>query len=119
MRWIKPSLAVMLALLLLGLSFNAYACLLPLNGASASAMANGCPSQEEQSARQICDSFTTLSVQAPTQTDPASNYQTVCHEDTTSLFLLLSLSAGSSRAYDCPTGALPQDLLIKTSLLRL
>ncbi len=119
MHRIRSLLAVTLALLFLGLSFNAYACLLPLNGASASAMANGCPSQEEQPARQFCDAFTTLGVQASPQADPASNYQTVCHEDTASLFHLLSLSASSSRVYDRSTDAVPQDLLVKTSVLRL
>jgi hypothetical protein len=119
MRRIRILLAVTLVLLFLGLSFNAYACLLPLNGASASAMGNGCPSQEEQPARQLCDSFTTLGVQASPQADPASNYQTVCHEDTASLFHLLSLSVSSSRAYDCFTDAVPENLLVKTSVLRL
>ena len=119
MRRLRPFLAVTLALLFLGLSFNAYACLLPLNGASASAMGNGCPSQDEQPARQLCDAFTTLGVQAPLHADPTANYQTVCHEDTASLFQLLSLSASSSRAYDCSTDAVPQDLLVKTSVLRL
>jgi hypothetical protein len=119
MRRFSSLLAVTLVLLFLGLSFNAYACLLPLNGASASAMGNGCPSQDEHPARQFCDTFTTLGVQASPQADPASNYQTLCHEDTASLFHLLSLSASSSRAYDCSTDAAPQDLLVKTSVLRL
>jgi len=119
MRLIRPFLAVTLVLLFLGLSFNAYACLLPLNGVSASAMTNGCPSQEEQPARQFCDSFTTLGVQASLQADPAPNYQAVCHEDTASLFHLLSLSASSSRVSDCSAGAVPKDLLVTTSVLRL
>lgn len=122
MHRIRPLLVVTLALLFLGLSFNAYACLLPMNGASASAMGtmgNGCPSQEEQPARQICDVFTTLGVQVSSQVDPVANYQTVCHENTASLFDLLSLSAHSSCVYNCSSDAAPQDLLVKTSVLRL
>lgn len=119
MRWTRTALAVTLVLLFLGLSFNAYACLLPLNGASASSMGNGCPSQEKQPVRQFCDTFTTLDVQTSPQADPASNYQTLCHEDTASLFHLLSLSASSSCAYDCSVDADPKDLLVKTSVLRL
>ncbi len=119
MQRISPLLAVTLVLLLLGLSFNAYACLLPLNGAPAGAMEKGCPSTDEPSARQICDSFTTLGVQATTQVNPAIDSQSVCHDETASLFSPLSLSACASQASDYPVDAARQNLLAKISVLRL
>ena len=48
-----------LILLLLVLSFNAYACLFPLFPLSSSGM-EGCPESSEQTARSGCDAFTTL-----------------------------------------------------------
>ena len=67
-RFRKP-LAVAVALLFVALSFNAYACLVPIGGASSNGMQSGCADTQEQQSRQICDSFKTLGIQAP----PASN----------------------------------------------
>ena len=63
-RVCKP-IAVVLVLLFFALSFNAYACLVPLNGGSPTGMQNGCPDAQDQPVRQICDSFKTLGIQAP------------------------------------------------------
>ena len=55
-------LAATIVVFLLVFSFNAYACLLPLSGTTDASMANGCSTPDEQTARQLCDAFTTLGV---------------------------------------------------------
>ena len=67
----KP-MALALVLLFFALSFNAYACLVPLNGGSPVGMQNGCPDAQDQPVRQICDSFKTLGIQV----SPTSNQST-------------------------------------------
>ena len=64
MRRFHPLLSAILVLLLLVLSFNAYACLLPVSSSSSTEMGNGCSTPEEQPARQVCDAFKTFSVEA-------------------------------------------------------
>ena len=72
MATLRKSIVVALVLLFFALSFNAYACLVPLNGGSSTGMQNGCSDAQEQPARQICDGFKTLGIQAP----PTSNQST-------------------------------------------
>lgn len=119
MRRARVLLAGTLLLLFLGLSFNAYACLVPLFGVADMAMGNGCSDPEEQPVRQFCDAFKTLGVQASLEPHRALDCQTICPEDTASLSLLFSLTAQSSRAYAHPTDGPPQNLLVKTIVLRL
>ena len=119
MRRTRVFLAGTLVLLFLGLSFNAYACLVPLYGAATATMGSNCSSPEEQSARQFCDVFKTLGVQASTEPQQAIDYQAFCPVDPASLSLLFSLTTGGSRASDHPADGLPQDLLVKTTVLRL
>ncbi len=119
MRGTRGFLAGFLVLLFLGLSFNAYACLVPLFGAADVTMGSGCSSPEEQSARQFCDAFTTLSVQtAPSalQAVDVSAHAVVSLElDTLQTFISpLQLSAQPWSASP-PTG----DILSLTSVLRL
>jgi hypothetical protein len=59
MRVRRAVLSSVLIVLLLALSFNAYACLFPLFPVSSAGM-EGCPDSAEQSARSGCDAFTTL-----------------------------------------------------------
>ncbi|MGH7209712.1 MAG: hypothetical protein ACREIL_10055 [Nitrospiraceae bacterium] len=71
---LRRPIAVFIALLFFGLTFNAYACLLPLYGVGGMAMDRDCSSPQEQPARQFCDSFKTLGIQAspaPSQTPDA------------------------------------------------
>ncbi|MGH2396071.1 MAG: hypothetical protein ACREI2_11445 [Nitrospiraceae bacterium] len=112
-------LAGALILLFLGLSFNAYACLVPLYGAATVTMGSDCSSPEEQSARQFCDAFKTLGVQASNEPQQAIDYQAFCPVDTASLSLLFSLTTGGSRVSAHPADGSPQDLLVKTTVLRL
>jgi hypothetical protein len=112
-------LAGTLVVLFFVLSFNAYACLLPVNSVAPAAMATGCATPEEQPVSQYCDAFKTLGVQAADKLPLDSNSQAICSEDTASLALLVILTSYNSRSSDRPTVSPPQDLLLKISVLRI
>ena len=112
-------LACTFVVLFFVLSFNAYACLLPVNGATAATMGNGCSTPDEQPVYQFCDAFKTLGVQSADKLHLSSDCQTICSEDTASLALLVILSSHSSRVSDHPSVGPPQDLLLKISVLRI
>ena len=111
--------ACTLVVLFFALSFNAYACLLPVNGVTPAAMANGCATPDEQPVSQYCDAFKTLGVQSADKLSGNSDCQALCPEDTASLALLVFLSSSSSRLADRPAVSSPQDLLLKMSVLRI
>jgi hypothetical protein len=116
----SPSvLACTLVVLFFALSFNAYACLLPVNGVTAGAMGNGCSTPDEQPVSQFCDAFKTLGVQSADKLHLNSDCQTICSEDIASLALLGIHTSPSSRLSDHPTVGSPQDLLLKISVLRI
>ncbi len=115
----RAVLACTLVVLFLALSFNAYACLLPVNGATAAVMGNGCSTPEEQPVYQFCDAFKTLGVQSADKLHLTSDCQTICSEDTASLALLVMFTSDSSRLSDHPAIGPPQDLLLKISVLRI
>ena len=115
----RSVLACTLVVLFFVLSFNAYACLLPVNGATAATMGNGCSTPDEQPVYQFCDAFKTLGVQSTDKLHLSSDCQTICREDTASLALLVILSSHSSRVSDHPSVGPPQDLLLKISVLRI
>ena len=112
-------LACTLVVLFFALSFNAYACLLPVNGVTDAAMGNGCSTPDEQPVYQFCDAFKTLGVQSADKLHLDSDYQALCPDDTASVALLAVLTSHSSRLSDHPTVASPQDLLLKISVLRI
>ncbi len=112
-------LAGTLIVLFFALSFNAYACLLPVNGVAAAPMSNGCSTPDEQPVSQFCDVFKTLGVQTADKLPLNSNCQTICSEDTASLALLVFLTSPSSRLSDHPAVSPSQDLLLKISVLRI
>ncbi len=120
MRRARTFLAVALVLLLLGFSVNAYACLLPLFGA-AGMMQSGCMDPGEESARQFCDAFKTLAVRSLPSTDLDSDVdcQTICPEDSGSLCLLLTLPTRDVLAPVHIEDTPPQDLHVKSFVLRL
>jgi len=105
--------------LFFALSFNAYACLLPVNGVTTAGMGNGCSTPDEQPVYQFCDAFKTLGVQSADKLHLDNDSQTICPEDTASLALLAILTSDSSRLSDHPTVGPPQDLLLKISVLRI
>ncbi len=112
-------LAGILVVLFFVLSFNAYACLLPVNGVTASAMGDGCSTPDEQPVSQFCDTFKTLGVQSADRLQLNSDCQVLCPEDTASLALLAILTSSNNRLSDHPTIGPPQDLLLKISVLRI
>ena len=119
LRSLRPPLTVFLVLLFFALSFNAYACLLPVNGITASVMGNGCSTPDEQPVSQYCDAFKTLGVQAADKLPLNSDCQALCPENTASLALLAIHTSHSSRLSDHPVVSPPKDLLLKISVLRI
>jgi hypothetical protein len=116
----SPSvLAGTLVVLFFTLSFNAYACLLPVNGVTAGAMGNGCSTPDEQPVSQYCEAFKTLGVQSADKPHLNSECQALCPEDTASLALLVIHTSDSSRLSDHPIVGPLQDLLLKISVLRI
>ncbi|MEP6932340.1 MAG: hypothetical protein ABI988_00105 [Nitrospirota bacterium] len=112
-------LAGTLIVLFFALSFNAYACLLPVNGVTASSMGDGCSTPDEQPVSQFCDVFKTLGVQSVDKLHLNSDCQTVCSQDTVSLALLVIHTSPGNRFSNHPTVGPPQDLLLKISVLRI
>ena len=112
-------LACTLIVLFFAVSFNAYACLLPVNGVTPAAMDKGCSTPDEQPVYQFCDAFKTLGVQSADKLHLNSDCQTICSQDTATLALLVIHTSPSSRLSDHPTVAPPQDLLLKISVLRI
>jgi hypothetical protein len=112
-------LACTFVVLFFAVSFNAYACLLPVNGVTPAAMGNGCSTPDEQPVSQYCDAFKTLGVQSADKLSVNSDCQALCPEDTASLALLVILTSHSGRLSDHPIVAPPQDLLLKISVLRI
>ena len=116
----SPSLlACTLVVLFFALSFNAYACLLPVNGVTPAAMGNGCSTSDEQPVYQFCDAFKTLGVQSVDTRHLNSDGQTICSPDTATVALLVIHTSPSSRLSGHPTVASSQDLLLKISVLRI
>ena len=115
----RSVLVCTLVVLFFALSFNAYACLLPVNGVTAAAMGNSCSTPDEQPVSQYCDAFKTLGVQSADKLSLNSDCQTICSEDTASLALLDTLTSHSSRLSDHSTVGPPEDLLLKISVLRI
>ena len=112
-------LACMLVVLFFALSFNAYACLLPVNAVTPAAMANGCAAPDEQPVSQYCDAFKTLGVQSADRLQLNSDSQTICSQDTATLALLVLHTSPGTRLSDHPVVGLLQDLLLKISVLRI
>ena len=112
-------LACTLVVLFVALSFNAYACLLPVNAVPPPAMANGCAVPDEQPVSQYCDAFKTLGVQAADRLQPNSDSQTICSQDTATLALLVLHTSPGTRLSDHPVVGPLQDLLLKISVLRI
>jgi hypothetical protein len=100
-------------------SFSAYACLMPVHGATHAAMEKRCATQDEQPVTQYCDSFKTLGVQPAEKLHLNLDCQTICPQDTASLALLVVHPSPSRRWSDHPTVGPPQDLLLKISVLRI
>ena len=115
----RAFVAVALLLLFFGFSFNAYACLIPLYGGASTGKGSDCSAPDEQSARQFCDAFKTLAVHTPPDLEPASDSPAFCPQHAASLSQLLNLPTRSMVSSDHGGDRAPQDLRVKSSVLRL
>ena len=115
MNFLRRFIASFLCVLFFALSFNAYACLLPVNGAAPTPMANGCSTAtpDKQPVSPYCDTFKTLGL--PLNSDD----QAFCHAGTVSLAHHGILTSCSNRVPDRPIVGASQDLLFKISVLRI
>ena len=112
-------LACTLVVLFFALSFNAYACLLPVNAVPPPAMANGCAVPDEQPVSQYCDAFKTLGVQSADRLQLNSDSQTICSQDSATLALLVLHTSSGTSLSDHPIVGPLQDFLLKISVLRI
>jgi hypothetical protein len=108
-----------LVLLLLVLSFNAYACLLPVSSSSSTEMGNGCSTPAEQPARQVCDAFKTFNVEASGQSQPTFDSQMVWFGETVSGVLLSLPFTNGILKYPFPSDSSSQLLRTSTIVLRI
>ena len=115
----RSVLACTLVVLFFALSFNAYACLLPVNAVPPPAMANGCAVPDEQPVSQYCDTFKTLGVQSADKLQLNSDSQAICAQDTATLALLVLHTSPGTHLSDHPIVGPLQDLLLKISVLRI
>ena len=112
-------LACTLIVLFFALSFNAYACLLPVSGITEAAMGKGCSTPEEPPVYQFCDAFKTLGVQSADKLHVDSDSQALCPEDSASIALRVAVLSHNSRVDDHSPDGPPRDLLLKISVLRI
>lgn len=119
MRCVSIVFAGALVLLLLIFSFNAYACVLPLFGVPQAAMDGGCADQQDQPARQFCDTFTTLGLHAASDFHLSVEAQVVSVAEAASLTALISLSPRIPSTQGYPAQRPPQDALVRTTVLRI
>ena len=114
-----PLIAVALAVVYLLLSFNAYACLLPMAVGVVMEQGSDCAKPQEQPARQQCDAFKTIGVQTvpPFQPMPDTHAQGLAH-DLTSTSILQPIASLHRTVFDGPP-LIRVDFLDLTSILRI
>ncbi len=117
MRRFHSLLSTILVLFLLVLSFNAYACLLPVSSGSSMEMGNGCSTPEEQPARQVCDAFKTFTVEASSQPQPSCDGHMLWLGETLSGSLLSSPPPGSIMKYPFPLPSDSSSQLLRTNTI--
>lgn len=119
MRFFKKPLALFLIGLFLSLSFNAYACLVPIYGGMKVSQGSDCSTPDEKSASQFCDVFKSLAVQSSSDIPSGGLSHFVLAGNVPSLF---SASATSSQIIRMPTtNFLPDsgDILVLISVFRI
>jgi len=112
-------IAVFLAVVYLLLSFNAYACLLPMSGGAVMEKGSDCAKPQEQPARQLCDAFKSLGVQTipPFQPVPDTYAQGWAHD--LAVDLILQHIASLHRSVFNGPPLIRIDVLDLTSILRI
>lgn len=113
-----PLIACTLAAVYFLLSFNAYACLIPLYGGVQVAKGSDCAMPDEQPARQQCDAFKALCVQtAPSALQPVDFLAHAVAVEPLGFQLFLSPQHLSPKLWNKPPPT--EDILALTSVLRL
>ena len=110
-------LSIVLVLLLQGFSFNAYACLLSTTTTPPSADMRDCPDSQNQSPRQVCDTFKTMGAPTSPELNPAFS-QALCAEAVTTLTPTAQFPSLIRTLADHPAVP-PQEILVDTIVLRL
>lgn len=119
LSFLRLLLASFVSVLFLALSFNAHACLLPINGVTPTPMENGCSTPDEQPAFPFCDVFKMLGMHS-TGTDPLTGDDlALCQSDSVWLTHHVILTSCSNPASDYPIVDSSQDLLLKISVFRI
>jgi hypothetical protein len=114
-----PLIAATLATLYVLLSFNAYACLLPMSGGAVMEQGSDCAKPQEPPARQFCDAFKTLGVQTVPPFQPVPNtYDQALAHDLTSTSILQPIVSLHRTVFSGPP-LIRIDILDLTSLLRI
>jgi hypothetical protein len=114
----RSILSITLAVVFFLLSFNAYACLVPLYGGIQLSMGSDCSMPQEQPAREQCDVFKTVGIQGVPSTQPAGD---LAHTLTVALSALPTQDPLISVRVLVGSGppVFTQDLFALTSVLRL
>ncbi len=117
-RTMNRSLTAAVILLFFGLSTNAYACLVPLYGTPDMAMEAGCPSADEQSAREFCDVFK-FGVPAHSSHPQIHASQLAVSILEMDFLSLLHSIVVADRNPGYAANNVPQNVLLKTTILRI
>lgn len=119
MRHSRNILALVLLLLLQVFSFNAYACLFSVGPAATFSMPN-CPSSPKEPARQVCDTFKTMGINAAVELDASIDGQALCTQGSESLAINVAFPildrAFSHYPIDNPP---PSAVIVHTAVLRI
>jgi hypothetical protein len=112
-------IVTLLAIMFFSVSFNAYACLVPLT-ANSHEMSSTCPSNDEQPARSLCDVFKQLAAQTISSPDPAAHlsFAHPCKEFTVVLSPISSVTRTLSASPKAPHFSQAQSI-VNTSILRI
>ena len=118
MGWFR-SLVVVLVLLVQALTFNAYACLVPVFPDSTMDMGVDCSSQHSKSAREYCDTFKVVAIKAPPSAEKSITVPTeaVLHLGASALFPARAVCC--DRPWQYPLGYFPSDASSTSPPLRI
>ena len=119
MRLFQKLLALFLLTFFLALSFNAYACLVPIYGGMKVNQGSDCTKPGEEPAAQFCNGFKSLAVKSSADVSSAEVFHFVLADTISSLF---ANTIPVSRFYPIPERGQsppPQDTLVLISVFRI
>lgn len=115
----RKILVILLLLLLQAFSFNAYACLFSIGPSEESAMPD-CPSSPKDPARQVCDAFKTIGVNAAVELYGSIDGHVLCPQDSESLASIIAFPLLNRVFAHYPIESPPpQDVIVRTAVLRI